>query len=39
MEHDETTKQKNIEIIVELLMKAQPNKVYELLIFIKNYIS
>ncbi len=39
MDKEEITKQKNIEIILEILKKASPVKVSELLIFIQNYTS
>lgn len=39
MDTEEITKQKNIEIIFEILKKAPPVKVSELLVFIQNYTS
>lgn len=39
MENEESKKQSNIKIIVELLMKESPERVSELLVFIENYLS
>lgn len=39
MENEEKTKQKNIKIIIELLKKEPPDKVFEILIFIQSYLS
>lgn len=39
MENEESKKQANIEIIVELLEKQQPERVAEILVFIKTYLS
>ncbi len=39
MTNEETAKQKNIEIIIELLRRESPEKVAEILIFIQNYLS
>ena len=39
MTNEETAKQKNIEIIIELLRRESPEKVAEILIIIQNYLS
>jgi hypothetical protein len=39
MEGEEKTKQKDIEIIIELLKEEAPSKVAEVRVFIQNYFS
>lgn len=39
MEGEEKTKQKDIEIIIELLKEEPPIKVAEMRVFIQNYFS
>lgn len=39
MSNEEHNKQQNIKIIIELLNYASAEKVSEILVFIKNYIS
>lgn len=38
MKNEESKKQRNIQIIIELLARESPEKVAEILIFIKNYL-
>lgn len=39
MTNEEKSKQKNIKIIIELLKKEQPDKVSEILVFVRTYLS
>lgn len=38
MDSQDLKKQSNIKIIIELLEKATPEKVAEILVFVKNYL-
>lgn len=39
MEKDNCTKQQDIDFIVELLQKQSPEKIREVLVFIRSYIE